>query len=1272
MNSNSTRCNFPEIDSRTIFIILQCLQAFDSEGAFFIDPTLNFIYYNLFIKTLFKLNDNETKAFFNSFSSTQTNLIKSAINKSYQKNLIVETAVTFASKSHSHTFKLLLQPFTDINKKPIGVIGKLIPVNSTNETTQPLTENPNPIFRVLHTGEVVYNNNASEEILERLNTRNKIIKDNIFHFNLNKAIANDDRIQYTLNNVSEKAYTLVLIPSKENLYVTVYATDITEIAELQMSLIKSRADIKTALNSANQMMVMMNKRMSILAFNNKASVMAFRMSNKYLITGTIASEYLSEELRERFIENFNKCVKEGKKNSYETQIYDKAVGNKWYNLVYNPVHDDLSDQVIGVCFSAEDITISKNESLKIEEQRNFYETILNNLPSDLAVFNEKHEYLFVNPAAIASANVRKWIIGKTDFDYCEMKKTSTGLAVSRREIFEKALDTGKEITLESEHLLANGETQYVMRKYSPCYENGKLKLMIGYGVDISENKRSQLKLIQSEHRYRTLFENNPLMVFIVDKNSNIVSANARVRNELGYSKEEIIGQSILNILPKDQYESFTGQISECFEYPDNEFTWETLHLNSKGATIHVEATAKVIVSESGERQLLIVSNNINTRKENEILLEESENLNRRLIQELPLPVAMIEDGKTILANQAYIDLLGQPNSNQNTLPLINHLVDEDKTIHFYNQNQVEHSIAVPEYQVSINTADNKLKHVNINSRAFKYKEKYVTLTVLNDITQKVIVEANNREIEERTKLIIDTALDAVIIADQEGTIYSWNRQATKMFGWSEKEAIGQKLHETIIPARYRNNHLKGMHRFAITGESRMLNQLIEISATNSSNEEFPIEMFITEIIVSGKKYLSSFIRDISDRKNSEKIIRERELHDNIINAFSSEVYKLDCVEAITKAITRNCAKLFNAAETSVFIVDPFSNDLRRQNSIIASSEGIRESLNDLIIPEGSGIVGHVAKTGQSAIVADSEKDERHLIGSVNPGSEIAVPIVIHNKVWGVIDSENETKHFYSEKHLSLLKRISEVAAFKISKVLDTLEQKRINRVLIRNNTQLQQYSYIVSHNLRAPIANLLGLAKMFKRSTPCAEINGMIIDKMMTSASNIDLVITDLNEILATKKDLSSTMELVEFEPIINSVLLGLADEIQAVKPIITIDLQCKGTNAIRSYITSIFSNLISNALKYRSKDRTCELHIRSMPLGNECVLEFSDNGLGIDLQKHGDKIFGLYKRFHPNINGSGIGLHLVKSQLDAMNGSIEVRSEVNAGTTFTIHFYQE
>ena len=115
-----------------------------------------------------------------------------------------------------------------------------------------------------------------------------------------------------------------------------------------------------------------------------------------------------------------------------------------------------------------------------------------------------------------------------------------------------------------------------------------------------------------------------------------------------------------------------------------------------------------------------------------------------------------------------------------------------------------------------------------------------------------------------------------------------------------------------------------------------------------------------------------------------------------------------------------------------------------------------------------------------------------------------------------------------------------------------------------------------------------------------------------------------------------------------------------------------KDLNTIKSYITSIFSNLISNSIKYSANDRPCEISIRTLSTTNGMAIEFEDNGIGIDLERFGDKVFGIYKRFHIHVDGTGIGLHLVKTQVEAMNGQISIQSKVNSGTKFTIKFNHE
>jgi len=106
-----------------------------------------------------------------------------------------------------------------------------------------------------------------------------------------------------------------------------------------------------------------------------------------------------------------------------------------------------------------------------------------------------------------------------------------------------------------------------------------------------------------------------------------------------------------------------------------------------------------------------------------------------------------------------------------------------------------------------------------------------------------------------------------------------------------------------------------------------------------------------------------------------------------------------------------------------------------------------------------------------------------------------------------------------------------------------------------------------------------------------------------------------------------------------------------------------------KAYFESIILNLLTNSIKYRSKDRKLVIEITSTKINNTIVIIFKDNGIGINLKRNKDKIFGLYQRFHNYPDSKGLGLYLVKSQIESMGGTISIESEVNKGTTFTLTF---
>jgi PAS domain S-box-containing protein len=225
-----------------------------------------------------------------------------------------------------------------------------------------------------------------------------------------------------------------------------------------------------------------------------------------------------------------------------------------------------------------------------------------------------------------------------------------------------------------------------------------------------------------------------------------------------------------------------------------------------------------------------------------------------------------------------------------------------------------------------------------------------------------------------------------------------------------------------------------------------------------------------------------------------------------------------------------------------------------------------------------------------------------------------------------------------------------------------------NKELVQQNEQLNQYSYIISHNLRAPIVTLLGLISIFNQVKSNPEEAEEVVAHITKSAHHLDTVIKDLNNVLAVS-DQKSVMTSVDLDAEFDTVRFLLKNEIEQSKAIIEYDFsKYPFVHSIKSYIHNILYNLLSNAVKYSKQDSVPRITVKSYmhDSGFSCI-EFSDDGIGVDLDKFKDKIFGFYKRFHSHVEGKGLGLHLIKKQVDALGGRIEVDSVVGQGTTFRV-----
>ena len=233
-----------------------------------------------------------------------------------------------------------------------------------------------------------------------------------------------------------------------------------------------------------------------------------------------------------------------------------------------------------------------------------------------------------------------------------------------------------------------------------------------------------------------------------------------------------------------------------------------------------------------------------------------------------------------------------------------------------------------------------------------------------------------------------------------------------------------------------------------------------------------------------------------------------------------------------------------------------------------------------------------------------------------------------------------------------------------------IELQEVTKELRKKNDELEKFAYITSHNLRAPVVNLLSLTEMQQETTLTKELQDEIRKNIHESVKQLDDTLNDLIEIVASKSGKSAQSEELDLQTELNIVIKTIEKQIKTSGAKIEVNFtECAKIYFPRHYLHSILINLLTNAIKYKSDNRNLVVTIKTRNGKDFTQLYFSDNGIGINLEKYGKKIFGLYQRFHSNIDGKGLGLYIIKSQIEAMDGKIEVDSLPDVGTTFCIYF---
>jgi PAS domain S-box-containing protein len=230
-----------------------------------------------------------------------------------------------------------------------------------------------------------------------------------------------------------------------------------------------------------------------------------------------------------------------------------------------------------------------------------------------------------------------------------------------------------------------------------------------------------------------------------------------------------------------------------------------------------------------------------------------------------------------------------------------------------------------------------------------------------------------------------------------------------------------------------------------------------------------------------------------------------------------------------------------------------------------------------------------------------------------------------------------------------------------------IKLEEFNKRLQNKNGQLSSFAHIASHNLRAPVSNLILLQGVYKESTDLEDKN-LLFSKIEEVVVLLNETLNELIETVKIQGNKNITHDIIRFIDIFDKTLVMLGSQILESNAVITTNFsEVPNIEYPKLYMESIMLNLLSNSIRYRSPHRTPKIDFWTEVNDNEIILMVRDNGLGIDLKKHGHRLFGLNNTFHRHPDSKGVGLYMTKTQIEAIGGSITVVSEEDKGTTFKI-----
>jgi PAS domain S-box-containing protein len=931
--------------------------------------------------------------------------------------------------------------------------------------------------------------------------------------------------------------------------------------------------------------------------------------------------------------------------------------------------------------ASRDSSARKIQDLEAHNSLAILSAIVEGTPDAIFVKDASGRYIMINsPGARWLGKTVSEVVGKTDWDLF-----APDLAEEFIKSDQQILTTGQTMNIDQE-FDAGGAHRVVHSVKVPYRDpNGKITGIIGISRDITGSMESKQQLKKANSLLRATLESTADGILVIDNDENITGYNQTFLDLWRIPKKDIDQHGYewaLKFVLGQLYqpEHCLERIHEIRRCPSEE-SFDTLYFKdgrvferySRPQRIDDTIIGRVfsyrdVTSETKER----------AERENYLSL-----LRTTLDATTDAILVVNTDGRTVTYNENFLKVWNIPHQiieSRDDAEMLNWAKNQIKSPDEFVK-KVEELYKSPS-QESFDTIEFKSgRVVERYSRPHRLGDKIVgRVWSFRDVTARVHAEHSLKESEARKAAILASAIDPIITMDRFGKIVELNPAAEKSFGYIGSYAVGRSLDSLIIPPRLREAHRKGIERYLKSGESRFLGKRVELPAMRADGSEFPAEVSIIETRLANQLLFTGFIRDISERKHSEALIRQGAAQIKALVELSRDVIAagLDLSRVLDAVVTRVSAYFQDGC-----VIRLFGEDHNRLNTVAfrhfdpKAEEFLRQWFEGAKEFIDRGATPDLLKEGRPVSVSGSVEEIRKRIAPkywpvfdhYPVHSWVIVPLRMADQMIGTLTVfRYRSAPAYTVEENIWLQEVADRAALSIDNA--RLYADAMAAIQLR-----EDFMSIASHELKTPLTPLKMQLQLLSHMVQTGVMTaGPLEEKLKKVILDSDQQIARLSrlvdDILDATRLRTGKFALQREVVDLNSIVSGAIDRLKESKT--------PGANLVefhpgqlkagywdRMRLEQVVTNLISNAIKFGAGKRV--VVTTSMREGY-ALFFVQDFGIGIAKESH-KKIFERLERAVSvkQYGGLGMGLYIARQIVDLHGGKIFVESSEGAGSTFTV-----